>query len=349
MTVEATPMVLQAGSHSAEIFRRAYSTLLGDRQGILEKDGFVVTEKSGTPNMSVDVAGGLMALQGDESTYQGHYLIENRAAHNVVIASSDPTNPRKDLIIVRVVDSVYSGGSDVATIEVVTGTPAGSPADPSLPSGSVFVLARVDVPASDTAITNSQITDLRRTYDSSQYGYLTAAGGTIICTSSTRPPSPHEGMQIYETDTDKLQFYTGASWSEYSRAPVENTFTPTLTQSGGSPSKTVNYARYHRNSKRITGEVHVTLTGSGSGSAVVIVGLPVAAVAFTGTPVIGNIWVYDSNISTAYQGSLLLVSTTTAVGWADGRTGNIGATDGPLFTLNPNDQVAYNFSYQAAS
>jgi len=36
--------------------------------------------------------------------------------------------------------------------------------------------------------------------------------GTIICTSTTRPASPFEGQQIYETDTDKLLIYNGSAW-----------------------------------------------------------------------------------------------------------------------------------------
>jgi hypothetical protein len=34
----------------------------------------------------------------------------------------------------------------------------------------------------------------------------------IVCTSSTRPASPNEGMTIYETDTDRHAFYTGTAW-----------------------------------------------------------------------------------------------------------------------------------------
>ena len=33
-----------------------------------------------------------------------------------------------------------------------------------------------------------------------------------VCTSTTRPASPYEGMVIYESDTDKLLFWNGASW-----------------------------------------------------------------------------------------------------------------------------------------
>jgi hypothetical protein len=36
--------------------------------------------------------------------------------------------------------------------------------------------------------------------------------GVQVCTSSTRPTSPSEGMMIYETDTDKHLVYDGSAW-----------------------------------------------------------------------------------------------------------------------------------------
>jgi hypothetical protein len=33
-----------------------------------------------------------------------------------------------------------------------------------------------------------------------------------VCTSSTRPASPFEGQQIYETDTDVLAIWNGSAW-----------------------------------------------------------------------------------------------------------------------------------------
>ena len=37
--------------------------------------------------------------------------------------------------------------------------------------------------------------------------------GSQVCTSSTRPASPVQGMQIYETDTGATRTYTGSAWS----------------------------------------------------------------------------------------------------------------------------------------
>ena len=54
--------------------------------------------------------------------------------------------------------------------------------------------------------------------------YINAAGGnawqpvgnTIVCSSTTRPSTPFEGQEIYETDTNKTLVYNGSSWVETS-------------------------------------------------------------------------------------------------------------------------------------
>lgn len=34
----------------------------------------------------------------------------------------------------------------------------------------------------------------------------------VICTSTTRPASPHEGLLIYETDINNVRVWDGATW-----------------------------------------------------------------------------------------------------------------------------------------
>lgn len=54
--------------------------------------------------------------------------------------------------------------------------------------------------------------------------YMNASGGNawqpvgnrIVCASTTRPSSPFEGQEIYETDSQKTLVYNGASWVETS-------------------------------------------------------------------------------------------------------------------------------------
>lgn len=211
MAVESPGFIfIQSGGETAERARRAVAALAGLRGGIVAAGDLAVAE-NGTPNMSVNVATGQVLIPGTEGTYQGFYCIENRGTLNVAIAAADATNPRKDLIVAKVQDAAYSGASNVASIVAVTGTPAASPAEPAAPANS-WVLAMVDVPALDTAITNSQITD-RRTQQTGQKGQAAALGGVILCTSTNRP-GHQVGRAIYETDTKRVFISDGTNWKQ---------------------------------------------------------------------------------------------------------------------------------------
>jgi hypothetical protein len=149
------------------------------------RPGDLAVAENGTPNMTVNVAAGRIFIPGTESSFQGIYEAEARSVTNLAIAAADATNPRKDLVVAKVQDAAYSGGVNSWSLVVVTGTPAPSPSEPAAPANS-WVLAMVDVPALDTAITNSQITD-RRTTQTGQFGRAASLGGVITCTSATRP------------------------------------------------------------------------------------------------------------------------------------------------------------------
>jgi len=169
--------------------------------GIADSASLAVTA-NGTPNMSVNVAAGRAFIAGTEASLQGTYMVENDATVNKTISASDSTNPRWDIVVAKVQDSNYSGATNAWSIAVVTGTPAGSPAEPALPANSIK-LARVIVTAGATTITSGNIVDYRPR--------SVALGGTTYCTSNTRPSSPFVGQEIYESDTYKTLQYVGAS------------------------------------------------------------------------------------------------------------------------------------------
>jgi len=206
-----TPIYLEndTTTQNSDELRLERSYLMTQRQGIMSSGSFAVTQRAAGANMSVDVAGGSATIAGTQNTLQGMYSIINDAAVNLVVTAADATNARKDLVILRIRDSFYSGADDDAQLLVVAGTPAASPAEPDLDAlgyENYLVLALIDVPASDTAITDSQITD-RRTKTA-------ALGGTIPCTSTTRPTvGLFEGLHIYETDTDRVYVYNGTGWT----------------------------------------------------------------------------------------------------------------------------------------
>ncbi len=294
-----------SGQTAAE-FRQQNEYAVGARAGVFltSATSWKVTEKSGTPNMSVDVAAGSGGIPATEGGNTGIYLAESQSLTNVVISASDPTNARKDLIVARIKDQDFASGSpstNTFTIEVVTGTPAASPADPTVPSNCV-VLARVDVPATDTAIGNAQITDLRfagySVNNNQDNGSLVYVGGTIVCTSAARPQAPWEGMQIYETDTDRIYTHNGSGWVPELALGAGFTYTPVLAQ-GATPTITVNNANYQKVGRWVTGTVLVSVSsGTGTGGNAVTCTLPADPTTSNGI-VLCHGYLYDSS-ATAY-------------------------------------------------
>ena len=211
MAVITPPIFLQAGSHAADSVRRALGGLVVYRNSIVGTGDWATTQ-NGTPNMSVNVAEGRGLVVGTEATYQGGYFCESQGVTNLAITAANATNPRIDLIVARVKDAAYSGAVNAFSLEVVTGTAAASPVAPATPVDS-YVVATIAVGAAVTSILTANVTDNRTTTTS---GLLTAAGGTLICTSTTRPASPVNGMQIYETDTTRTAVWNGTAWSRLS-------------------------------------------------------------------------------------------------------------------------------------
>lgn len=175
MAAVTPPWAIQASSHPASAVRQSLQGIFGapvssfaggigavsgGAHGVIGTTDLTVSA-NGTPNMTVNVAVGLCSIRGTENTLQGVYgPCLNDATLSVAISASDPTNPRKDLIVAKIRDAQFSGASNDFSIVVVTGTAAASPADPTIPANAV-VLARVTVAAAATTITSGVITDLR--------------------------------------------------------------------------------------------------------------------------------------------------------------------------------------------
>jgi hypothetical protein len=95
----------------------------------------------GSPDMTVAVAAGVALVAGSRVTV---------SSGNVTIAAADATFARTDLI------TVDASG----TKAVVAGTPSSTVSYPAIPA-SRAVLAAIHVPAADTAVNSTQITDKR--------------------------------------------------------------------------------------------------------------------------------------------------------------------------------------------
>jgi len=166
MPLENPPLYLQARiDHPAERFRRILAPILGAAGAGVgsEPTSLQVSERGAGANMSVDIDSGVAYLQ-DTGVTPGFYVVQNEGVENVAIAPADPTNPRIDLIICRIQDSVGNAPdlANESTFEVVVGTPGPSPVAPAIPGGYVATpLAEVTVPAGAVSILDADIADAR--------------------------------------------------------------------------------------------------------------------------------------------------------------------------------------------
>jgi hypothetical protein len=158
MTLRTPPSWLQNGSHPAENDRLTTQALWATT-GIIKSDSLAVTQNSPT-GLSVLVSSGWAAIVGTTQANMGTYVGYNDATVVLSITTADVTNPRIDRVCLTVNDAYYTGSLNNAILQVIAGTPAGSPVAPALPANSIS-LATVAVGANATAITNANITDAR--------------------------------------------------------------------------------------------------------------------------------------------------------------------------------------------
>lgn len=184
--------------HTAENDRALLTMMFRARTGVILQDDLKVTQ-SGTPAMSVSVAAGRGVVAGTETANQGHYGVWNDAAKTVTISAADGTNPRRDIIVARIRDAAYSGATNSFAIEAITGTPAASPSDPTIPANCIQ-LARVAVAAGASSIVNANITDLRAFAHTRPTVMAQRLSDFSVADSSGRIPIPFNSTDLWDTD-----------------------------------------------------------------------------------------------------------------------------------------------------
>ena len=225
MALSAPPYAQQNANHSASLFRQAVGSAFYQAHGTLGGNDFAVTAQS-TPNMTVQVAAGQAWVQGTSTGtisgiyvgQQGSYFALSDAPTTVTIATANPTNPRIDLIYLRILDTAFGDASNSAIIGVVTGTPASSPSVPALPANALD-LAHVRVNANVTSITNSNISFSGRDGGGNNLVTRAIAAGTVLMTTEAALPSasarnPQIGQLALAADTYTLYTYLGGgNWA----------------------------------------------------------------------------------------------------------------------------------------
>jgi hypothetical protein len=167
-------------------------------EGVVGSADLKVSQRAAGANMSVDVAAGACWVLGDDNTtLQPQYRVVSDSVVNLAVAAADATNPRKDIVIAEVLDAEFSGASRLWRLRYVVGTPAGSPAEPAVPNNAVK-LALVDVPAADTSITTSQVTDRRTRSTAKGVPRLTVAEFQLLGAAIENHPAPGQfsGMVV---------------------------------------------------------------------------------------------------------------------------------------------------------
>lgn len=186
MTVLTPAFLNLDATYTAASLGLPYRDFIGE--GVVAAADLAVAQRSAGANMSVDVAAGVAWVQGDDSTSQPTYRFRNDAVVNLAIAAADASNPRIDIVVAEVRDSVFSGVSNDGQLRVITGTPAVFPTVPAPPNNALN-LAEVSVPALDTTIGTAQITDRRVR---AQLG----RGLEAVPVVTALPTSPYEGQTV---------------------------------------------------------------------------------------------------------------------------------------------------------
>jgi len=360
VTVQTPGWAIQASSHPAVVPRQAahlaygapFATFAGGIQAVGAggghgvRPGDFIVAQNGTPNMSVNVPGGSFAIRGTENQHQGVYQGYNDGTVNVAIAASDPTNARKDLVVLKVRDAFYSGASNDFSIAVVTGVASGAPVDPT-PPANALVIARVNVPATATSIVTANIVDLRT--------FAYALGGIGITTSALPANPAFTGQVEAFTDLAALEIYNGSTFSALVR-PAYGVLpawasAPVLTQSGV-VTTTLGRSAFVRIGRWVQADGYVTVTGTGTASNTVTVSLPFTAASNNPNSFLGTGKIFDSSTGFEYVGMWVVASTTTMKLQLPSNGGVAAQFAGvALFTaaLAVNDVVTFTIGYEAAA
>lgn len=162
-----------------------------------------------TGGLGYSVAAGHFALPGTSATGQGTYVGYNDAAVTGTLPARNATNPYIAYICVQIRDTDEDAtGSEDATIAVIQGTAAATPAAPAVPSslGSLLILSEALVPSSANG--GPVVFTERRMY-------LTAIGGVQRVNSALYPTGAAlwQGLPIYDTTNNRPLTYNGSGWT----------------------------------------------------------------------------------------------------------------------------------------
>lgn len=373
-------MALQDGfgidgkTYSGQEMRLLVAGLTFSRGGVSDVAHLKATP-NGTPDAKVQLAAGEGIIPATSGGTLGSYEVPNDAAGlQSPSFTATGASGRWDKLILQIV-------AGVPTLVIVQGTPAGSPAYPSLVGQNDYIeICGVKMPPSKSVIdngTNGTIDDRRSVWMAN-----------VTCTSSTRPAVPFDGQEIYETDTDKNYRYDGTSFvrvesplvttsgnrptgnDRYEGREIYETDTDTKQVWDGTQwvqifqrdwtadtpnvrnvgqanvTRTVTYAKHTRVSKQITSQARLDITSNSAGSGNIAPDLPVDAA--TNSLTVGVFTFFDVSANFAYMAFALIDTSGTPDRIVGIRDNTAGATDVST-QLGTGDWVMWNVVYEAST
>jgi hypothetical protein len=191
----------------------AASTGIASAQGVRPGQGSPLLS-TWTSGMSFTLNAGTCWVQGTASGTAGTYTATLDTTTTLVVPNGDPTNPRIDSVIAVISDVGTSSSTTI--FKILPGTPAGSPAAPTLPANAVR-LANIAVAANASVLSAPNFTDLRP--------YVVAVGGILPVASSAGTWNGPAGSYLDDLATGRLKRLDG---SGNARAPKVAAFAPQM-------------------------------------------------------------------------------------------------------------------------
>lgn len=143
-------------------------------------------------------------IDGEASAVAGGYNFSFDSNQTGSVNAADATNPRIDLLYVRISDPAEGDGSSVPVIELLytAGTPAATPAAPATPARSM-ALATILVPKSGSGSPAVSFAA----------PWAVAAGGVLPVGSGVRPSTPYRGQYLDDAAAGLLR-WDGSAWQQ---------------------------------------------------------------------------------------------------------------------------------------
>lgn len=203
----------QAATHGGGSGRR-----LGVRSGFrVDTPSNVLTATSTTWTLGACAA----MIDPGASTHQGGYGWSSDANVTGTVPAADATNPRKDILFIRINDSSAGDGSGSVNSELVyiAGTPAVTPAAPTLPARS-FLVGTISVPVAGGGTPTVVLNPAR----------YAAAGAPLPVSSAAERDGldKYDGLAVLRLDSAgrHTETWNGARWSN---GPLGIAYTPIWT------------------------------------------------------------------------------------------------------------------------